>query len=767
MASNLLSLNLPTSEKLSLSTIASNVSTSNTTDSISNAASSLGYQFSNTLSTSSSTSSTKSTDPLSNLGFTSEGNVLNDYYNVTYHFIFSMMTDVYDDIKTANKVVIAESGATEMSIISVRATDVLAPNFQTKNTQWSDFVIQIFEPMGTNLYEKLFEAAKVLQVQNIQKCFYNLELYFLGYDSNGNPTKIEGKSWNWPLSIVDVTTQMDASGCKHTLNMIVSFFQAQTDSYNVIPQSFKLDGKTLGDILTSLASNLNQMQLDTYLVPMTTYKFEYLSYPSGTSVVKNPGDLVINLSDYDDTIIRNPDGAHVAEGTTIESLIGSLLSNSETACKLINPGRKPDNIPLDPKNKMPNSIFVSIKSVVKLGTYHPLYADYERVITYTLVPYDVTRLYGNLSNASDISDADYNKRKLKYLIEKKYLKKLYDYIFTGNNTEILNFDIQSNFSYYAIQDYMYGINHTSSNELAQVDNSNIAPVKITNQQNAINDQLKNDKSSIEQRILANKTKQDQITNQKNTVVSLQSQLAKDPNNTALKQTLQTAQNQLTQLTSSIDTTILKDAQSLFNTDYSARKTTEQKLKSSSPVQYVDNFDSSIISATDDFTPVSLRYDRNWSDKTAQYNVDSYPDNRRSMFMSMLQQLYEPTGSALTNVKLTIRGDPYWLGGAFMGTNYNSNDIATAINDSYNLSSGSPGIADYPVAFLNETSFCLRFNAPSGYSDSTGNVIIKKGGYFSGFYTCISVEHEFSNGEYKQILDGNLIPGSSYDKIVGS
>ena len=96
----------------------------------------------------------------------------------------------------------------------------------------------------------------------------------------------------------------------------------------------------------------------------------------------------------------------------------------------------------------------------------------------------------------------------------------------------------------------------------------------------------------------------------------------------------------------------------------------------------------------------------------------------------------------------------------MNENYNSNDIATKILNN------ATATTDYPVSFLNETSFALRFDASSGF-DSDGNVRLSKGNFFSGFYNCLQVDHEFSNGEYRQILDGILIPGTSYDKIIGT
>lgn len=710
---------------------------------------------------------TSNKDPLSQLGFTPVPNELNYFDNPTYHFKLSMIADSSTDIKNSNKVIIAESGATELNILSVRSSECLAPNFKTKNTQWISFEIQIFEPMGADFYNKLAEAAEILQVSNIQKCFYNLELYFLGYDpTSGKPSIINGRKWNWPLTIVDITSQLDASGCKHTLNMIVAFCAASTDTYNVIPQSFKLDGKTLGDILDSLATNMNQQILSTYLFPMITYKFKYLPYPGSDSPVKTPGDHIVNMSDSTDVITRNPDGAQVASGTTIDALIGSLMSNSTTACQLINPGRKTTNEPVDPENKKPNCYYVTIKTDIKLGAYHNLYGDYEREITYTLVPYDLTRLYGNFSKTDDISNKDYNIKKLKYIIDKKYMNKLYDYIFTGNNTEVLSFDIQSNFSYYAIQDYMYGMNHNNSISLGQTDTSNIAPTNINNMQNSIKTQG-GATSNIQNQILQNLSFQKDLAARKKKLNDAKIRLQNNPSDKELAANIAAIEPEINGLEISVN----RNTQNLINSDAyknyvasetQARQTKAQKLASQPTESYLDSYDvSTLKSSTISNSPqISLKYDVFDQTSTSNYNIDSAPDNRRSMFMSMLQQLYEPTGSSLLSVALKVRGDPYWLGASFMGENYNSLDVATA------LEQDSVSLSGFPYSLLNETTFVLRFNAPSGY-DSNNNVILNKNNYYSGFYNCIQVDHIFDGGEYTQILNGVLIPGTDYTKILGS
>lgn len=710
---------------------------------------------------------TSAKDPLSKIGFNPVQNELNSFNNATYHFKLSMISDSISDIKKANKVVLAESGATELNILSVRTSEVFSPNFKTKNTQWISFEIQLFEPMGTDFYNKLANAAKILQVQNIQKCFYNLELYFLGYDQDsGKPTIINGRKWNWPLTIVDISSQLDAYGSKHTLNMIVAFCAASTDTYNVISQGFKLDGTTLKDILGSLSTNMNQQIMDTYLFPMIKYKFEYLPYKNAGTTVNTPGDHIINLSNSTDVITRNPDGAHVAPGTTIEGLIDSLLSNSSSACELISPGRKTDSQPVDPNNKKPNCYYVTLKTDIKLGAYHSLYGDYEREITYTIVPFDVTRLYGNFSRTDDITDRNYNIKRLKYIIEKKYISKLYDYIFTGDNTEVLSFDIQSNFSYYAIQDHMYGMNHINSNTPGQTNNLNKASNNINDIQNELKKQQDALRKRVESKLLDNMSEQQLLNSQKNTLALKREQYKNDPNDSY-------AQNIIKQSQSEIDTLqqkITDNKNSILNSDEykyyvqleaNSRKSIQDKLASQPSESYVDSYDASKLPNSFMSIPqISLRYDNFDKTKVEQFNIDSPPDNRRSMFMSMLQQLYEPTGSSLLSVALKVRGDPYWLGASFMGENYNSIDVANALE--YN----SISISGYPYTILNETTFVLRFNTPSGY-DSANNVIIDKKNYYTGFYNCIQVDHIFDGGEFTQVLNGVLIPGTNYNDIVGS
>lgn len=696
-------------------------------------------------------------DILSALGFNPLPNSLDGYDNVTYHFKLAMLSDNYDTLSSAKQVVIAESGATILNILSVHAEQSLMPNFRTKNINWQTFTMELFEPMGANFYDKILDAATELYVQNIQKCFYNLNLTFIGYDpTTGVPEVIGGQSWNWPLTITDITTDLSEKGAIHKVNFIVAYAVPATDSYNLVDQSYQISGNTLADVLSSLATKLNQQSKDMYTFPMKTYIFKYLPYTNADTTVSNPGDHVVNLSAETDVIVRNPEGASVAGGTTIDALINSLLSNSETAAKLASPGRTVDNSPVSNENRQPSSYLVSITTNVKLGTYHPAFGEYERVITYTIGPYETTRVYGNVSQSSDITDKGANQRKLQYMISKNFLRKDYEYIFTGENSEILDFNISSNFSYVALQTYMAGQYHNASEATPQVSNQ----TEVNSARSSYQKQLA-EASTANQVLQLKAMASADAASAQATIDKANSTLQTNASDSSAQAARAEATAKLEEANQNWSTAAAKLAtfsQDELQSDYTARDTIKARLASNPNTMYVDDYNNS--STTPDFTtlcPITMKFDASETTNTTHHNIDGHWDNRRSMFNFILEQMYEPMGASMMDINLTVRGDPYWLGASYMGNNYNSDDMRTQMQ-SFN---------DIPVSntWANDISFVLRFVTPTGYNDD-GSPILSRNNYFTGFYSCVEVAHTWADGAYTQKLHGLKIQSMEFQKLIG-
>ena len=103
---------------------------------------------------------------------------------------------------------------------------------------------------------------------------------------------------------------------------------------------------------------------------------------------------------------------------------------------------------------------------------------------------------------------------------------------------------------------------------------------------------------------------------------------------------------------------------------------------------------------------------------------------------------------LINVKMDVRGDPYYLPTSGMG-NYNAeptNRPALTRDGTMNYQNG-------------EVHVIVNFRLPFDYNDQTGRMDFSdKQAMFSGIYRVIGVINKFDNGEFTQELDLVRIPG---------
>lgn len=703
---------------------------------------------SNSTSKASSTSGSKSIDNLDNKNLSDASlskwniigipNALNDYRNVTYHFQLSLMSEVQKstDLSNASRVVIAESGATEILIESVESSVSLVPNFRTKNTAWHSFVIKLYEPMAADLYDKMAVASKALNIKNLPNSRYNLKLYFIGEDPITGVQQKIGEEWNWPLIIINIDTKMTVAGCYHTLTCTTDSSLGATDTYLRTPVSLTLSGKTLGDYLNSLASQLNQFYSESYLCDMITYEFKGLNYPSesGTNI-STPLDHIVDHTDSTDSVTLNPNKATVPDNSLINGIIDSLLSNSTTAAVMINPGRQEDGSYVPPSDKKANSYHVMVKSDVELTGYNSFWNDYTRKITFTLVPYNTTRLLGNFQDTTEINNADYANKRASYMGKNNMIQKVYDYIFTGDNTEVLDFNIESNFSYCAIVNYAFGTVSDQAEITGKIASYNSDGSKTQDFKNTINSKVAAGASSLST-----------LVKNKATAVS---NLDKAANSSSLTSLISSGSSLLDAVEKQY-TTISNITNSSVGSSIGNRIPLSEKQ--SGNISYIDNVDLSNFDASsmvNQVTPVSAKTRPLDSEGNIDFIIDSDPSNKRSMFVGMLEQLYD--GTNLISLNMTVRGDPYWLGASYYGTKYN--DITSA-DISSTSSSDRTFNCQYP--YHKDTGLVLRFKSPVG-NDYTSSSKFKNS-YFSGLYYISEITHIFSNGEYKQILQGGLTAG---------
>ena len=153
-----------------------------------------------------------------------EGNLLDQYDNVTYNLKLYMIPEIdilNENIDSDNKVIIAQTGVTaNISIDDLEIKTVVAPARDIKNQESFQFDFDLREYYGSSLLDQIYVASRNLGIKNYTKAPHFLELTFSGRDPSTSSPDIDlnAQRWIWPIGIRQITTEVDASGSLYSVN---------------------------------------------------------------------------------------------------------------------------------------------------------------------------------------------------------------------------------------------------------------------------------------------------------------------------------------------------------------------------------------------------------------------------------------------------------------------------------------------------------------------------------------------------------------------
>ena len=666
-----------------------------------------------------------------NLNFVPDENPLNSIDQSTYHIKLSVLPDIAEVKK---EIVIAETGSTELNIQNLTVDSYVGPDLNTKNSSMSKMDIEILEFYGFSLMDRIVQSASTLKVRNYQKTPFKLEIKFVGRDPSTGvalDNALPGKVWAWKILISKMNTKVTEAGCVHKLEMYPISDLAGTDDYMRIPESYSATGRTCGDILTDLFGKLSADINAKYgNIPMVKYRVGGLPYPSSSqSPVPTPLDHVVTNQNIMDTT-RNPDNASMSTGIAINELVDILLANSETAVKLANGVGTSSAISVTESGKV-HSTMCRVEKVVEYGNYIDIFNDYEKVISYILVPYDTVRLINNFDQYQNINDPKRTSARIQYMNSCGFMKKEYDYIFTGENTEILSFDIDLAFDYYTSVEIMLGTMSYSSRTQGQAFNQHAKEVTDAASYQSYVSQIQ------------------ELRNKKNRSTQENTDLA-------------TLQRKVDLMKSSVEAS-------------AAASEYRDKQRIASAVKDLSNRDQTTYADDEDYSqamnnlqklPVTLRQTPGIM-ASMDGVVEGNYDTRRAIYAALLDQLYGNIDTNLASIKIEIKGDPYWMGKA---------QYHDLFSNGLSVLGKATTVLGYPVDAIDpkesyanyatgENVFVLRYKVPQGFDESTGRPIIKENETYTGFYSVSHVENRFINGFFSQIIYGFRIPSAAVSSVL--
>jgi hypothetical protein len=443
---------------------------------------------------------------------------------------------------TANTSSSNSEGKFDFFIDNVEMETLVAPQLRTKGTSVIALNFDLYEPysMGTFLQSCQIAAFSNGHINYAESPFL-MTLKFLGYGEDDRVMTVPGSTRYFPVRIFDVGMEVTGKGCKYTVKCIAWGETALSDNFNLLKQNVSISGK---DVREMLQSGINSLQYvinsrlqeiskaakDAYLPDEVLIEFPKTGAVSQTSPTANKGatsssgespssQLVISKSSTTYMFEQSPESVNSIGTASLEFDLtrGGLypkISEDRVHSKGI---YKRNLISAEVKGDQRQFVFQQGTSIINAITEVVLMSEYCTSIAKNVPDKDGmldwfridTQVYlkegkpGNAGNGSAPKLLVYKvipykihssmiqsptQKPVGYDELKKNAPKVYDYLYTGKNLDVLDFKINFKtglFTKTYADNGKYNEYALNTNDMSQGGND-IAPKTIDNSGNMPN-----------------------------------------------------------------------------------------------------------------------------------------------------------------------------------------------------------------------------------------------------------------------------------------
>jgi hypothetical protein len=334
------------------------------------------------------------------------------------------------------------------------------------------FTMTISEPNGVSLLNTIVVAARKIGIQNHLHAGYLLAIDFHGRMRDGLPRKFN-QSFYYPVVIKTLDFKVDGGGAVYNLEMVENSATGYRYLNNVIHEQIVVEAETVGEFVTEFEKKFNQSITNAWLsnpnagTMRDVYRFEF---DETTEAWKNWRFQVLDapFEAAGTNFTSRPDDnpklqVSANNGSNITSIFGQVLQlTAEYKNILVKQddamasAKGMRNSPSEPTNKTLDSFPTFFKMItnVEYGQFDFLRGEYQKIITYRLKAYVVTdEIIDATAYQTSITNTGVQGRRVENLIANGFLRKRYDYYYTGKNTEVLEFDLKFDYAYYYVVPY--------------------------------------------------------------------------------------------------------------------------------------------------------------------------------------------------------------------------------------------------------------------------------------------------------------------------
>lgn len=711
------------------------------------------------------------TTTISNTKFGVKENILNKYDTSTYHFRLYMVSPIYfmkGEVGPENEqIVLAESGSTAIGIDEITFTTVHGYESSVEGSGTATkFDITLTQPFNADLYDRLYSASLALGIPNYSKCPYYLELYFLGNDpETSQPTMVDGLKWTWMIQILNVSSEIKSNGSKYFVSAVDMGDMAFSDQACVL-QEANVINETAIDVKSALQGLVDNLEIKQKLKGNVLVRDEWVINIVGKDADKLRDSRIISPEPQKATSRQND--LHFTDGTSLQKAIDEILANSHYFQEKAKTSRDRLVNKYD-KDDIKEKIFKSLPKIiphVDIIDYDPLRGDYARRYTYNISVYEISTVLSSPDEGS-LSKDEIKDRVHVYINNNKIMKH-YNYLFTGKNTEVYNFDLKFKTAWYVslprksgeYSNANVGVGERSKDKI--IKSSDIRNEKLNVQLSQMHpDDAKNineyESKAIEERQTAIAKIQEDIdkNNAKNAPTSSdKANIQKTNDDLIAKQNkLKTEIDQIRtgKITANVSSSVLK-----LNTGRMEGKTIVEQLRpdpSKNPFKkYVEDFEITNENMYNNINskrrlPITF-VETNEDEMVAGIGGINSSNEDKVLYSAIFAQGNRSMGGDLIRVEISIKGDPFWLGQSKL----KNGKITPAKEMIENESRGENIDSNLTTHYTRENYFLFTTQTPdSNVIFSEEDSSFSRSSMINGIYGVIMGKHTFSGGKFSSVL----------------
>lgn len=702
-----------------------------------------------------------------------QSNVLDNYDMYTYHFkLFITSLDNSTNGKVMDpesQTIIAESGVTDFTIDKLELLGITTPSQEAGTGTQTLLKFEILEPSGAGLLDKMYYEALALGLGNwfVMPCYIELQFRGRTNDSSepvtsGDPGTLSGLKWIWPIKISDIKAHVSSSGTRYDINAIFYDEYAQSNAcFSLLHETVLSNLTKFGKAMAELSEKLNA---DAYEKSTDNY-----SIPDSYRIVVDPelANVNIAIAEQNKTSTRGADYVNLQSkvatynpGTSIDKVVDSLLGSSDYYQRSLQSARTRTAQPNAANQAAPMRDFWRVITETRPIGFDPLRQDNAIEITIYVVKYNLGLVEADASQTGQTPDTHQAARhRLATYNNLNILRKKYNYIFTGLNDQVINFDLNMNFSFAAVLSRFGGIYLDSNNsDIGVVERSSLTDEKEAIEKVRKTLQFINKpENSATADIVLEATKSSVASTNVNSVLKSQ-----------LLNTLKFAKSaDRTMRVSQIQAAGGRDADGELNRTPIIAKSLATPPFTNPSYKFVSDVDPSghlaqkarEIAESNRSGKLRPMPFREGSQESHFTGIDSNSDAGRARTSSLFSTaLYSTLDASLQIIKLTIKGDPFWL--------YPKNEPINGIlpfksrmpdQEAIDLiKRGHEKDTSMVNPFGTDNFIVIRFRTPKIYNDATGyQDAYSEVETFSGVYRVIMVTSRFEMGKFTQEMECQL------------